>query len=80
MLERYVRGVEDCSRRCLLGSQCDMFTVLGNICLFYPHLRLKHLPFHQVGLFSKILNISAIKFIDSIFSKIFNTRPFANYL
>ena len=66
MLERYVRGVEDCSRRCLLGSQCDMFTVLDNRCRFYPHLRLKHLPFHQVGIFSKILKIYTLEFMDSI--------------
>ena len=64
ILLRRVRGVEDCSRRCLLGSQCDMFTVLGNTCLFYPHLRLKHLPFHQVYILYNIY-LYCILILDS---------------
>ena len=64
ILLRRVRGVEDCSRRCLLGSQCDMFTVLGNTCLFYPHLRLKHLPFHQAYILYNIY-LYCILILDS---------------
>ena len=45
-----VANIEECARRCLLGTKCDMFTFgPWNQCIYYPHLKLKHLPLYQVG-------------------------------
>ena len=47
---RRVENIEECARRCLLGTKCDMFTFgPWNQCIYYPHLKLKHLPLYQVG-------------------------------
>lgn len=60
-----VENLEECARRCLLGTKCDMFTTVDswNQCIYYPHLKLKHLPLYQVEIYN--LNVKSPDFANN---------------